>query len=242
MRLHLLIPLALSLVLSACGTSYGGLTPNSSAVRVQAQLPPPDQVALAAADAADVQPALLGPFDTVTVRVFGADTLQTRGTIDNAGMFSMPLAGQIRAGGLTTAQFEQAVAAKLRGRYVKDPQVTVEINELRSQTITVDGAVTQPGIYPVTGRMSLIRAIATARGATDLAALNKVAVFRTIDGKPNAALFSLKDIREGVYADPQIYPNDVIVVGENGTRRFLRDLSQSLPALGIFAPLVRGVP
>lgn len=233
--MYRLLCLAASAALTACSTGYGGLSANSTAVKVQSQLPPPDPAELASQE----QAFRLGPLDTLTVRVFGADALLTKGTIDSAGMFNMPPIGPVKAGGLTTSELSQTIADRLRGKYLKDPQVTIALDDVKSQTVTVDGAVEQPGIYPVLGRMSLMRAIATARGVSDLASLKEVAVFRTINGKQNAALFSLKDIREGVYPDPEIYPNDIIVVGESAARRRLRVLSQVLPAFGVFTPLAR---
>ena len=109
---------------------------------------------------------------------------------------------------------------------------------MRSQRVTVDGAVVQPGVYPVFDRMSLVQAIAQARGTTEFAALDQVAIFRTVQSQRMAALFSLRDIREGRLVDPEIYPNDIIVVGESGSRRLLRDILQGLPALGVFTPIV----
>jgi polysaccharide export outer membrane protein len=236
MRMHLFLGLLLSLVLGGCASAgYGGLQAGSGAVQIQKDLPPPDPAELAAQQ----QSFHLGPLDTITVHVFGAEALETKGTIDSSGTFTMPLIGPVMASGLTTSQLSQTIADRLRGKYLKDPQVTIALDDVKSQTVTVDGAVQQPGIYPVLGSMSLIRAIATARGVTDVAELKQVAVFRTINGKPNAALFSIKDIWEGAYPDPQIYPNDIIVVGESATRRRIRDLSQILPAFGVFTPLAR---
>jgi polysaccharide biosynthesis/export protein len=233
LRLIQFLGLGACIALSACSQGYGGLDPQSTAVRVQTELPPPDPQQFSA----DVQQLRLGPQDSITVRVFGVEDLDTTGTIDSAGIFTMPLIGPVQAGGLTTSELSNRIADQLRGRFVREPYVTIEIEEVRSQTVTVDGAVVQPGVYPVLGRMSLMRAIATARGANEFAALNSVAVFRTIDGQPSAALFSLKDIREGRYPDPQIYANDTIVVGESSTRRLIRDLSQIIPAFGVFTPL-----
>ena len=149
----------------------------------------------------------------------------------------MPLVGTVVAGGKTPGEVSAAIAAKLSGRYIRNPQVTVNVKKAVGQTVTVDGAVRDPGVYPVLGRMTLQQAIASAKGAADLANLDNVVVFRRVDNRQMAALYSLKQIRAGRLGDPQIYGNDIVVVGENATRRFFKDLS-SFPALGSFIPFI----
>jgi polysaccharide export outer membrane protein len=127
----------------------------------------------------------------------------------------------------------------LRGRIVKDPQVSVSVEEVRSQQVTIDGAVKEPGVYPVMGPMTLQRAVALAKGMDEYARLDQIVVFRTVNGQPTAAQFDLKAVREGRLADPQIYGNDVIVVGDNSRKRNMAEVLRSLPILGVFTPLVR---
>lgn len=83
----------------------------------------------------------------------------------------------------------------------------------------------------------LQQAIASAKGADDLANLDNVAVFRTVGREKMAALFSLKAIRAGRMPDPQIYANDIVVVGENATRRLLKDIN-NIPILGSFGRFI----
>lgn len=224
---------AISMILGGC-SSYGGLDQQDSRIAVVSDLPPPDPRVLASRQSG----YRLGSFDEIIVRVYGAQDLETRATLDSAGAFTMPLIGRVEMGGMSISEGSALIADRLRGRYVRDPQVNIQLEEARSQTITIDGAVTVPGVYPVTRDLTLQSAIATARGATEFAALNKIVVFRTIGGEQNAAQFSLKDIREGRYPDPRVYPDDYIVVGESGTRRLLRDIGQIAPIFGVFTPVV----
>ena len=225
---------ALSVVtLAACGGGASGLEENG-AVRVARSLPVPDS-STAVIDFSNYR---IGPLDEIAVSVFGAPELNREGTVDAAGNFSMPLVGTVAAGGKTPQQLADDITVKLAGRYLKRPQVTVNIKEARSQTFTVDGAVRQPGVYPIVGRMTLQQAIATARGADEIANLNSVVVFRTVNNQKMAALFSLKDIRTGRMPDPDIYGSDIVVVGENATRRFFKDLTSAFPSLGIFTPVL----
>lgn len=223
----------LALALSSCG---GGarLDSSSSAVTVAQSLPAPD----ATVTTLDFTNYRIGPLDTIAVEVFGAPELTRTGAVDAAGNFSMPLIGTVKAGGNTPGELGAQIADQLRGRYLKKPQVSVNVKEARSQTVTIDGSVREPGNYPIIGRMTLQQALATARGASDLADLHKVIIFRTVQNRKMAAMYDLKDIRAGRYADPQIYGSDIVIVGENATRRFLRDFSTSFPSLGSFIPIL----
>jgi polysaccharide export outer membrane protein len=180
----------------------------------------------------------IGPSDEIVVKVLGADELEREGTVDAAGNFSMPLVGSVAAGGKTPAELSQDIAGKLAGRYLKNPQVSVNVKKAVSQTFTVDGAVTAPGVYPITGRLTLQQAIATAKGANEFANINNVVIFRTVNDRRMAALFNLKDVRSGRLADPDIYGNDIVVVGENATKRFFKDVTGAFPVLGAFIPVL----
>lgn len=162
---------------------------------------------------------LLGPFDRVAIEVFGLPELSRQVQLDANGQIGLPLAGQIDAAGKTPQELEQLVTERLRSGYVRDPRVTVSVLEMVSQVVTVDGEVRQPGLYPVTGAMTLMRAIARAQGTSEFAQTSHVVLFRTVDGRQMAALYDLRAIRLGAYEDPPIMPQDVVVVGESQARR-----------------------
>jgi polysaccharide export outer membrane protein len=100
-----------------------------------------------------------------------------------------------------------------------------------SQVVTVDGQVRQPGLYPVVGGMTLMRAVATAQGTSEFARLRDVVVFRTVGGQNMAALYNLDAIRRGLYPDPEIFANDVVIVGDSPARRIFRDVLQAAPLI-----------
>jgi polysaccharide export outer membrane protein len=224
---------ALALMLAAC-SSGGQLDESSTAVRVAQALPAPDSAELPI----DLSNYRIGPMDQISVSVFGAPELDRDGSIDAAGNFAMPLVGTISAAGHTPAELAKAIEEKLRGRYLRNPQVAVNIREATPQLVTIDGEVGSPGVYPIRGRMTLQQAIATAKGASDTANIKNVVVFRTVEGQRMAAMFNLRDIRSGRYDDPQIFGNDIVVVGENSTRKFLRDFAGAFPLLGRFVPVM----
>jgi len=197
-------------------------------VTQESELPAPGAGDMTAAS----RPYFVGPYDKLRVDVFGVEELSNREVqADAAGRISFPLVGTVEAGGRTPGEIADVISERLRGNYIRDPQVSVNLIETLSQNVTVDGEVEQPGIFPVVGDMTLLRAVARAGGTTEYARQKNVVVFRTIEGQRYAGLYNLEGIRRGNYADPAIYPNDIVVVGESAaTRRFERIL-QVIPLI-----------
>lgn len=193
-----------------------------------ASLPAPGRADLSS----DARPYLIGPFDKLRINVFGVPELSEQDVqVDASGRLSFPLVGTIEAGGRTPNEVADLLQARLRAQYIRDPQVTVNLTETVSQVITVDGQVQQPGLYPVVGRMTLMRAVATARGLSEFAKEDDIVVFRTVDNQKYAALYNLKPIRRGMYEDPEVYANDVVVVGDSNAKRLFRNLISAAPLL-----------
>ena len=196
-------------------------------------LPEPDRSDLVSLE----RPYLIGAFDRLLIDVFGIEELSKKEVqTDASGRISFPLAGVVEAAGRTPAEVEAILKERLRSRFVRDPQVTVNLKETVSQVITVDGQVREPGLYPVIGRMTLMRAVATAKGTAEFAKLDDVVVFRTVKGENLAALYNLKAIRNGAYPDPEVFANDVVVVGDSQARRIFKDVLQVIPL--ITTPLI----
>lgn len=187
--------------------------------------------------AAGTRPYLVGPFDKLTIKVFGIEDLSAEEVqVDASGRLSFPLVGTIEAAGRTPDEIATLITGRLRTAYVRNPQVTINLRETVSQVITVDGEVREPGLYPVVGRMTLMRAIATAKGTSEFAKLKDVVVFRTVNGQKYAALYDLKAIRDGAYEDPEVFASDIVVVGDSPARRMFRDLVSVAPLIS--APLI----
>jgi polysaccharide biosynthesis/export protein len=229
--------ICLALIMATAVAACGGRVPLESTQRLtvvqeNSVLPAPDRADLTASD----RPALIGPLDTIEVDVFNVPELSREMQVDASGRISMPLTGTIDARGKTAGELAQAVEAQLRGRYVRNPEVTVNIKSSVSQVVTIDGQVVEPGLYPVTNQMTLIRAIASAKGVSEYARQDDVVVLRTVNGRKMAGLYNLSAIRRGMYDDPAIYANDVIVVGDSPQRRLFRDFISLSPLLA--GPLI----
>ncbi len=228
MTLRNLVVAVATLIVAAC-MSTPPLQPGQHLTVAQSgDLPPPNSTDLVA----ESRPYLIGPFDELSVSVFGLPELSRQQVqADASGRISLPLVGSIEAAGKTPQQLAQEIEQGLRARYIRNPQVSVNLVETVSQVVTVEGQVEQPGLYPVVGRMTLLRAIATARGMSERASAREVVVFRTVDRQKMAALYNVDAIRRGTYADPEIYANDVVVVGESNARRLFETILQTAPLL-----------
>ncbi len=196
------------------------------------QLPAPlpdDQVATA-------RPHLIGPSDTLVVEVVGISDLSREVRVDSDGRIALPVAGIVEVGRKTPAEVATLVTQRLSAGFVRNPQVIVNVKEVESQTVTVDGGVTRPGIYAINGDMTMMRAVARAEGLSNSARERHVVIFRKVGGREMAALYDLQAIRLGAYGDPRVYPNDIVVVGTSQARTLFPQLLQTGAAL--LSPLV----
>lgn len=232
MRFYLAICTAVLFMVTACvHTEPLRPAPGLTIVNDNA-LPEPARADLSAGD----RPSLIGPLDVIDVEVFGVQDLSRELQVDLGGQIVMPLIGQIDARGKTPGELASRIAALLRGRYVRNPDVTINVKSSVSQNVTVDGQVQQPGLYPVTNQTTLMRAIASAKGMSEFANLEDVVILRTVNGQRMAALYNIGAVRRGAYPDPPIFANDVVIVGDSPTRRLFRDIVSTAPLIA--APLV----
>jgi polysaccharide biosynthesis/export protein len=183
--------------------------------------PPPTQ------GIADSTNYVLGPEDQITVRVFAADDIPDRpAQIANDGTVTLPMIGQVHAAGLTVEQFQANLTADYK-KYFKDPQVTVQVNDFRSQPVSVAGNVNAPGVVQLRGTRNLMEVISMAGGlradAGDSVLVTRnlsegpipvAGAFTDPTGKYSVAHIDVRAIMSG--KDPQgnilMKPHDVITV------------------------------
>jgi polysaccharide export outer membrane protein len=229
MRAIFLLPLMLAVVLAGCGGPRMNVADMTAAQAVDLQTVP-----------TVAEPSIeyrIGVGDKLNVRVFQVEDLSfDQLVVDTSGNIQLPLIGAVGAAGRTAGEMSLDIAARLSAQYLRNPQVTVTVTQAASQKITVDGAVTRPGVYEMRGSTSLLQAVAMAEGPSRVADLSKVAVFRTIEGQRSVALFDLGAIRQGRASDPQVLGDDVIVVDTSRLNSALRDIVSAVPALAAFRP------
>jgi protein involved in polysaccharide export with SLBB domain len=152
--------IALVFLVSACGNLSQNLDPNAD-LNARAS---PVELRLAAGD-------------KLRVTVFGEDKLSGEYQVDSAGSLSLPLAGTIQGAGLTKPELEQALTAKLKSEYLRNPKVTVDVVSFRP--FYVLGEVQKPGEYQFRSGLNVLSAIAIAGGATYRASTSKVLIQRS---------------------------------------------------------------
>src|SRR5918997_6132322 len=124
---------------------------------------------------------VIGPQDVLNITVFDQSDLGGKYAVELDGSFTFPLVGRVQAGGLTIRHFEGELKKKLSDGYFKNPQITVAIEQYRSQRVFVTGEVKNAGAYALTGDMTLIEALAKAGSTTDKAS-DEVVVVRGGNG------------------------------------------------------------
>lgn len=220
---RLILAGAISLAVAGCGRREPLVSNPELTVTDIKALPTPTMADLTP----DQRPYGLGPGDKLIVTVFGLDNLGGKFQVDAGGRVALPLAGSFLAAGKTPAALSDEIEAALRKHFVRDPQVSINLEETQSQLVTVDGEVREPGNYAIGPNMTLVRAVAAAKGPSEFAKLEDVVIFRTVDGRRYAALYNLGAIRRGIYGDPPIYANDIVQVGDSPGRRLFRTLIQA---------------
>lgn len=176
----------------------------------------------------NAQGTMISEQDTLDVTVFKVPELSaTDLTVETNGAISLPLLGSVVVRGLSITQAEQRIAGLLSKNYMQDPKVTVTRKDQAFKRVTVEGAVTGPGVFPIKGRMTFLQAIALAQGLTDLANDKSVVVFR--NGRQYGVNLDL--IRTGKAPDPILQNDDRIVVLKSDSKVLEEKVINYLPAL-----------
>ena len=177
----------------------------------------------------------IAPYDILTITVFQVKDLDRDVQVGPTGTIVLPLIGEVTAGGLTTKQLEAAVTAKLAADYLQNPRVSIVIKQAIGQSITVDGAVLKPGVFPLTGTLGLSQAVAMAGGVNEVASKSSVTISRLSGDRRVIESYDLSQIQEGKVADPTLLAGDVVVVQESQVKTGLRDTARTL------YPIAQGV-
>lgn len=181
------------------------------------------------AAAAKLEEYRIGAHDLIEISVFQVAELSRTVRVNSRGQISLPMIGAVDAGGLTAHELETAIAKKLSESLLQDPQVSVFIKEFVSQRVVVEGSVKNTGVYPLTGRTTLLQAIALAGGLDPLADENEVKIFRqNTGGSREVIVYDLEQIRAGKMDDPLVKGNDLVVVEKSGSKSFLKNVTDTL--------------
>ena len=153
--------------------------------------------------APDTAPYTLDSGDKLRVVVFGQDGISGSYLVDAGGNVTLPLIGSVPARGATTKALSHLIAERLKQGYVRQPHVTVSIDQYRPFFIL--GEVTTPGQYPYVANMTVENAVAIAGGFSPRAYKGKVKVTRNIDGH---------QVQKEVPFSYRLKPGDTVMVEE----------------------------
>ncbi len=145
----------------------------------------------------------LGGGDVLQIRVYGDDSVTGAYKVDDAGMIAMPLIGALRVGGRTTAETAALIAAALANGFVRNPDVSVQIDSYRP--FFIQGAVKVGGQFTYVSGMTVRAAISTAGGFSDTANRNRATLYRKAGEQMEKRVVDL---------DFPIFPGDTIVIAE----------------------------
>ncbi len=125
---------------------------------------------------------VVGPQDVLTITSYDQADLSGKFAVETDGTFTFPLIGRFKAGGLTLRTVEEHLKAQLKSDgYFRNPQITVAVEQYRSQKVFVVGEVRTPGPYSISGDMKLVEALARAGSTLPTASGEVVIVHRTDD-------------------------------------------------------------
>ena len=125
-------------------------------------VPPAAPPSTAVAQLAPASDYIVGPQDVLNITVYGEPQLSGRIRVDSDGAFPFQYLGRIKAEGLTTAQVESLLRKSLEEGYLRNPQVSVEVVEYRSQSVFVTGEVRSPNKYSLPGNSTLMDVLTLA--------------------------------------------------------------------------------
>jgi polysaccharide biosynthesis/export protein len=223
----LLVAASSAALLAGCAGTRGGPIPYSPTGFVA---PDPGQPKVLEDD------YRISPLDTLKISVFQVPDLSGDFQVDLTGNVSLPLLGNVKAVNLTTAELDDRLTQMLGAKYLQHPDVSVGVKSSSTRNVTVDGSVKNGGVFPITGPLTLLQAIALAHGPDENANPHRVAVFRTIKGERMAAAFDLTAIRRGQAEDPRVFAGDIIVVDGSKVKSTWQNVLQAIPLFAIFRP------
>lgn len=157
---------------------------------------------------------VIGADDVLAINVWKETEVSRSVTVRSDGKISLPLVGELTAGGQTPLQLEQEITKRLQN-YISEPEVTVMVQESKSQKINIMGMVVRPGLYLITSSTTVLDAIGMAGGFKDFAKKKQIYVLRAqSDGTQKRLLFNYKDAIKGVNPEQNIrlLPGDTVVV------------------------------
>jgi len=158
----------------------------------------------------------LGAGDLIEVAVFGVPDLGTKARVSSSGEVYLPLIDYVHVGDLTTDEAQDLIQKRLEdGGFVRNPHVTIFVDESSSQAVTVVGEVARPGTYPAIGERRLFDLLSMAGGLTEKAGRNVIITHRGDSGQ-KVELQLPQNLAEDTQNNIEVLPGDTIIVSRAG--------------------------
>lgn len=157
---------------------------------------------------------VIGAGDVLSVNVLNEPEVTGKVPVRPDGMITVPLIGDVQASGLTTDKLEATITKKLSD-YVKQPAVTVVVEEMNSREFNVLGKVQHPGAFALNKPTRVLDALALAGGFNEFAKRNKVYILRTdASGQTSRIPFNYKKVAAGEddSENVQLQAGDTVIV------------------------------
>lgn len=153
----------------------------------------------------------LGVGDLLEVNVYNVPELTTKARVNNSGDIYLPLVDYVHVEGLTQEEAQGVIQKRLEeGGFVRNPHVTIFVDEAASQGVTLLGEVSRPGIYPDTVDRRLYQVISQAGGFTPSAS-RKIAIIRRNESEPIRVNLP-RNLADDLSGDVEVLPGDTITV------------------------------
>jgi len=157
---------------------------------------------------------VIGPEDVLAVNVWKEPEISRTVPVRPDGKISLPLVGDMIVTGLTAQQLQASITQQLQN-YVSSPEVSVIVQEVKSEKVNVVGRVVKPGSYSLSKPTTVLDAVVMAGGFRDFAKEKKIYVLRVNkDGNPDRLPFNYKDVIKGKNLSQNVLlePHDTVVV------------------------------
>jgi len=162
--------------------------------------------------------------DRVRVSVYQEDDLTSLTRIDARGRINLPLLGEVTIGGLTVVEAQQAIqTAYKEGRFLRNPQVTVNVEEYAPREVSIQGQIRNPGRYtlPIESTFTVVELVTKAGGISDIGKGSAVSITRVLpDGSKKVFVVDVDNVIKGKKDQKNddntllLQPGDVVYVPE----------------------------
>jgi len=150
-------------------------------------------------DAVDIHKYLIGPEDVLSIKVWREPDFTGPQTVRPDGNITLPLIGEIHAGGLTPAQLSDKLHESL-SKLINNPDVSVSVSQVNSKRYYIDGEVFRPGEYKLITPTTVLEALSKAGGFKEFANTKKIRILRDAE----TLKFNYKDVSHGKNMDQNI--------------------------------------